>query len=468
MRARRPRFDRACGVCGSTWVATQRHADTSIQRRRVRGQHKPGSGSRLADRELANLVAEVAKGSVLATGTETVDDLLAEWLDHCESLGRSPTTLRKYRSIAETVVKPELGKIRLSRLTAHDLNRLYAKLTAKGNKATTVRRVHALLSAALHYARKRRHGRSRTSRSESPAAGGAGGPDRGPDPAEVQAILSRGRQDPGLATLLLLAALTGARRGELCGLRWPDIDFAAQTVAIARSIYETDGGGWGEKSTKTHQSRTVGLAMAWLQALRRHRAAVESLAGSLELDVLDDGFVFSRSPVGAEPIRPDVVTKFTKRAAESAGVDTHLHTLRHFSATQAIAAGFDPVTVGGRLRARRPVNYPAGLLPRPRTARSRTCARPWAALCRCPRGHDWLTPQGHPLTGQTAIDPAKAGEWPQWSPTTPNTRLRARRPDATDDLKTLPVAEVEKRLGRPPTASPRSRRTKRLDAVRAE
>jgi integrase len=53
--------------------------------------------------------------------------------------------------------------------------------------------------------------------------------------------------------------------------------------------------------------------------------------------------------VGAEPIRPDVVTKFTLRVAKAAGVATHLHALRHFSATQGIAAGFDAVTVGGRL-----------------------------------------------------------------------------------------------------------------------
>jgi len=65
--------------------------------------------------------------------------------------------------------------------------------------------------------------------------------------------------------------------------------------------------------------------------------------------VAPDAFIFSRSPVGLEPIRPGVVSKFTKRSAVKAGVDTHLHALRHFSATQAIAAGFDAVTVGARL-----------------------------------------------------------------------------------------------------------------------
>jgi len=83
--------------------------------------------------------------------------------------------------------------------------------------------------------------------------------------------------------------------------------------------------------------------------LRRHRDQVAALALELGVTVADDAFIFSRSPAGAEPIRPDVVTGFTRRVAKAAGVDTHLHALRHFSATQAIAAGFDAVTVGARL-----------------------------------------------------------------------------------------------------------------------
>src|ERR1039458_9131172 len=56
---------------------------------------KPGAGTRLADRELANMIAEANKGNT-ATGTETVSDLLDLFLDHKESTGRSPETLRGY------------------------------------------------------------------------------------------------------------------------------------------------------------------------------------------------------------------------------------------------------------------------------------------------------------------------------------------------------------------------------------
>jgi len=160
--------------------------------------------------------------------------------------------------------------------------------------------------------------------------------------------------EPALAVLLVVAAITGARRGELCALRWPDLDWKARTLTFARSVYETTGGGWAEKPTKTHSARTVGLDDFGLTVLHRHRVAVERLADELRLVVPPNAFMFSRSPVGSEPIRPDVITRFTIRVAKTAGITTHLHALRHFSATQAIAAGYDPVTVGTRLGHRDP------------------------------------------------------------------------------------------------------------------
>jgi integrase len=312
------------------------------------GDGKSGSGSRLADRELAKIVAEVSNGSK-PTGTETVGDLLARWLDHCDSQGRSPTTIREYRRIADKVIVPDLGHIRLAKLSASDLDALYAKLTSKGNKATTVRRVHALIGASLRQAEKWDLVDFNVARKASPPPIRTQ-PVRAPSPSEVRDMVEAAEAiEPALGALLLIGALTGARRGELCALRWTDVDFASRRLTIARSVYETDGGGWAEKGTKSHQVRSLGLDDMAVAVLERHRAHVDGLAEELRLEVLTEAFVFSRSPVGAEPLRPDVVTKLTKRAAEAAGVKTHLHALRHFSATQAIAAGFDPATVAGRL-----------------------------------------------------------------------------------------------------------------------
>lgn len=337
------------GVWRLRVYAGRRPSGSPIQlTKTVRGpDRKWGSGTRLADRELANMVAQVSKGN-MATGTETVGELIALWLDHIEP-DRSPTTMRKYRDIADRVVVPELGKVKLRALTSRQLDSLYAKLTAKGNKATTVRRVHALIAAAVHQAEKwDLVDRNVAKRATPPPVHSA--QVEAPSPAEVQAILTAAEAvEPALATMLLLTALSGGRRGEVCALRWSDLNVSAGTLTIARSVYESQGGGWHEKTTKTHQVRTIGLDDLAIEALRRHRVSVDALARQLDLEVPPDAFMFSRSPVGSEPIRPDVLTKFTIRMARKAKVDTHLHAFRHFSASQAIAAGFDPVTVGGRL-----------------------------------------------------------------------------------------------------------------------
>jgi len=293
------------------------------------------------------MVAKADQGR-LTVGTQTVEELIRAWLDHIEP-NRSPTTIREYRAIARRVVIPTIGNVPLRSLTARQLDALYSSLLARGNKPATVRRVHALIGAALHQAEKWDLVEHNVARKASPPPVRTE-PVSAPSPEEVRSLVVAAEAiEPALGAMLLVGALTGARRGELCALRWTDLDLDQHSVTIARSVYETEGGGWAEKATKTHQARTIGLDDVATAVFVRHRASVDELASSLELSIPEDAFVFSRSPVGSEPIRPDVVSKLTKRAAKDAGVDTHLHALRHFSATQAIAAGFDPVTVAGRL-----------------------------------------------------------------------------------------------------------------------
>ncbi len=97
-----------------------------------------------------------------------------------------------------------------------------------------------------------------------------------PTAEEVRRIVELAEQrNPILAALIMLAALTGARRGELCGLRWRDVDLDAGTVRIARSILDLPGR-VEEKATKSHQERTIALGEAGVVLLRLHRDDVSS------------------------------------------------------------------------------------------------------------------------------------------------------------------------------------------------
>jgi integrase len=311
------------------------------------GDGKPGSGVRKADAELAKMLAKVGGGQT-ATGAQTVNGLLADYIQHCEDRDRAPTTIREYRRIADKTISPAIGSMRLSKLDAEDLDRLYSSLRRKGNSPATVRRVHSLMNAALRQGRKwKRVNENVAVDATVPEANAK--PVQAPTPVEVRAVVTAAEgQDPTLAYLFLLAALTGARRGELCGLKWSDVDAEARTLTIERSVYETKGG-QGIKDTKNHQARRIGLDDLALDTLRRHRASVDQLARSLDLPIAHDAFIFSRSPQGLAPLRPDDVTRGMTAAAKAAKVKTHLHAFRHFAATQSIAGGFDVTTVAGRL-----------------------------------------------------------------------------------------------------------------------
>ena len=279
---------------------------------------KPGSGSRAADAELAKMVAKVDGG--VSGGPTTVDALLDRFLVHSAMQGRSPTTLRKYHQIADAVIRPAIGTVTLSKLTAQHLDALYATLVTKGNKSTTVRRVHALIGAALHQAMRWDLVERDVSRRASPPAVHAS-PVRAPSPGDVRTLIAAAEDvEPMMATLLVMAALTGARRGELCALRWSDLDRQGATLTIARSLYELEGGGWAEKATRTHAGRRIGLDDLALEVLRRHRGNVDALAEDLGVEIAEDAFMFSRSPSGLEPIMPTVVTHFVARVSKKAGV----------------------------------------------------------------------------------------------------------------------------------------------------
>ena len=158
-------------------------------------------------------------------------------------------------------MRPALGKVKLTKLTAADFDRLYAKLTANGNKATTVPRLHALIGAALHQAERWSLVVSNVALRPTPPLIRAAKV-TALMPKEVHAIVKAAEAteatEPALAALILAAALTGARRGELCALRRSDADWQGATLVIARSVYEVEGGGWAVKSTETHAVRQIG------------------------------------------------------------------------------------------------------------------------------------------------------------------------------------------------------------------
>ena len=171
---------------------------------------------------------------------------------------------------------------------------------------------------------------------------------RPPSAAEVGQLLDEASKDPDWGALVWTAMMTGARRGELCALQRPDVDLDAEVLSVSHSVKLIDKK-WVRLGTKTHQHRRITLDEETVAILREHVARVDERAARLELTVPTDAYLFTLAPDGSTPMIPDTVTQRYDRMAKRLGINTTIHKLRHYSATELISAGVDVRTVAGRL-----------------------------------------------------------------------------------------------------------------------
>ena len=147
---------------------------------------------------------------------------------------------------------------------------------------------------------------------------------------------------------MVLAAVTGARRGELCALRWSDVDWERGTLTFARSLTVIRREAI-EGPTKTHQRRDIAIDDTLGAFIAERQAEQQAFAETVGVELVKDPYLLSRSADGAMPCLPDGLTHAYSRLAAKTGVGGHFHELRHYAATTSIASGADVRTVAGRL-----------------------------------------------------------------------------------------------------------------------
>src|SRR5262245_28058414 len=155
-------------------------------------------------------------------------------------------------------------------------------------------------------------------------------------------------EDPALGLYLRLAVIVGARRGELCGLRWNRVDLDHAELLLDRGIIYVPGEGLIEQDTKTHVGRRVAVDARTVELLRTHRVRAARLALEVGISLPADAYVFSRTVDGSIPMRPDGMSHRFAKVRDRLGFTGRLHDLRHFMVTQLVAAGVDVRTVAGR------------------------------------------------------------------------------------------------------------------------
>lgn len=307
-----------------------------------------------------------AHGRIGRRGAPTVAEYAEEWL---ASLALEASTIEGYRKIVRNHVAPQLGSVRLDKLTATALARHYAALASHGRRdnkrpgaplsANTIQKVHVLIGAMLNAAIDDGHLTVNVAKKRRTVMAPTGKQVRAQRPeihtwtaAELQRFLdwSRDVYDDDYYALWHVYAHTGMRRSEALALRWGDVDLKAGRIAVRRAADTTRRD--TTKTTKTGSARPVDIDAETVEVLRRWKATRGAIALSF---AHADAYVFGdysgrlRNP-------DDIGRRWDHRVAkarEVLGADAlprlTLKGLRHTHATLMLELGVHPKVVQERL-----------------------------------------------------------------------------------------------------------------------
>ncbi|MDR0294028.1 MAG: site-specific integrase [Oscillospiraceae bacterium] len=313
----------------------------------------------VAAKRLADFIAGVRTAAAPRPARETVGEWMEAWLCGYAATQVKTSTRVSYENIARNQIIPRLGRFRLTSLQRGDVDEFYQSLLRDGRadgkgglSPKTVRNVHIVLHRALREAVTRgRIDKNPASAANVPSPKSARAKRRFEvlTLGEQRALTALCGQDPAGAAVVT-ALNTGLRLGELLGLRWSDVDFAAGTISVSRQLSRlrdyTPGAETRtrlalENGAKTGSSvRVIPMDRTLRDRLLAYKAAQN--AGTPP-----------ESP-GDGPVPPDMV--FTgrdggffdpatfryryRRLLREAGAGRHtVHALRHTFATRALEAG---------------------------------------------------------------------------------------------------------------------------------
>ena len=270
----------------------------------------------------------------------TVATYMTRWLEDTARLTIRETTYASYEIIIRLHITPEIGHLRLNKLTPAHLQQLYARKLEELSPRT-VQIIHAILHRAL----KQAHRWDMVQQNVAAAVDRPKAPKKETQfltPEQVEQFWQVAEQDR-LYALYVLAATTGMRQGELLGLQWPDIDLAQTTLSVKRTLINISGTPTTGEPKSTAGRRAITLPEIAVQALRDHRKRMlaEGLTAS--------PWVFCDTKGGPIHKQNLVRRSFKPLLKEAELPDIRFHDLRHTAATLLLAKGVHPKVVQERL-----------------------------------------------------------------------------------------------------------------------
>lgn len=310
-----------------------------------------------AERARTDMLAKLDAGTYVEPTRQNVSEYLSEWFTTITPTLRE-STLHSYRRNMRHHVESRIGSLPLAAVDGGTLNGLYAELMSSGRwdgtgglSPRTVRYVHTILHRAFKDAvRWGRLARNPADAADPPRAAASSAPEiLAWSEGDLRRFLTKSRdtQDRYYPTWVTLAT-TGARRGEILGLRWSDVDLATGQASVRQTVvavaHEVRFG-----TPKTDRGRRrIALDPGTVAVLKEHRRAQAEERLALGPGYNDHGLVFAK--VTGDPLHPERVSReFDRRIERWELPRITLHGLRHTWATLALQGDVHPRVVQERL-----------------------------------------------------------------------------------------------------------------------
>ena len=337
----------------------RKRSDGRWEGRYTAGYH-PETGKRIIKNVLGKTQAECkaklsaalesVKGIDVSRADEyTVATWLRSWYDIYAKPNVRVATADRYQLMVEQYTIPRIGSIKLTKLTAHDLQKLYKDLMENGRidrksghgnpglSSTTVRSLHLMLHSALERAVKERLIlRNPTEDCIAPKV----------QKIEMQILPPVHIKDyldaadrRGLLPMFYLELVTGLRKGELLSLQWSDLDETNCTISVSKQAsWDTEHQLILSRPKTGNSIREVSIPQDAVELLKQEHAKHP-----------DNPWMFPSSRTG-EMYHPDSVVNLHKKILKDAGLEhIRFHDLRHTFATLALQNGVDVKTVSSML-----------------------------------------------------------------------------------------------------------------------
>ncbi len=279
----------------------------------------------------------------------TLGEWMDKWMDEYMIFTIKENTIKGYRSQIDHQIKPFIGHKQLASLTTADIQKFYNKIKKEGRvhphpihghvlSDSMVRKIHMMLHEAMEVAVRERYiVRNPTDNTTIPKKTTT--EKQVLDDSQLNRFLEAIQGEPYWHDFFYVEVMTGLRRGEICGIKWSDIDFNEGTLCIKRSVSTKEGGGVSIGETKTDAGvRTIIMPPSVATLLWKKRS-----------DAINE-WVFPHYTNPSDPLHPSSAYKKLKTLLKRLELPLlRFHDLRHTFATQATDGGVDPKTLAGIL-----------------------------------------------------------------------------------------------------------------------